>query len=182
MTGPNDILTFWFGDDRTIVRSDWFKGGPAFDEKCRAFLPAWKKARDGSLDAWREAPDSLLAFVVLTDQIPRNCFREDDRAFASDDIALAAARQAVAAGWDRDMTKLERVFLYLPFEHAEDMAMQNESIRLYTALGDAEYLKFAEAHRVIVERFGRFPHRNALLGRANTPEETAFLEEHGRGF
>lgn len=182
MTTPADILTFWYGDDRGETREAWFKGGPAFDAECAAFLPAWELARDGALDDWQASPESLLAFVILTDQIPRNCFRKDGRAHATDAAALDAARQAVAAGWDQEMSLLERVFLYLPFEHAEDITMQTESVRLFSALGVDSYLQFAESHRAVIERFGRFPHRNALLGRADTPAETAFMKEHGRGF
>lgn len=182
MTTPEDILTFWYGDDRTEAREAWFKGGPAFDVACANFLPAWEAARDGALEDWRTAPESLLAYVILTDQIPRNCFRKDGRAHATDAQALDAARQAVAAGWDAEMSMLERVFLYLPFEHAEDMDMQTESVRLFTALGVDSYRQFAAAHQAVIERFGRFPHRNVLLGRTDTPAEIAYMKEHGRGF
>ncbi len=182
MADVEEILTFWFEGDPGLKREKWFQGGPAFDAECRRFLPDWEAARAGERDSWLEAPGSLLAYVLLTDQFPRNLFREDGRAYATDDRALAAARHAVAAGWDDDMGLHERAFLYLPFEHAEDQAAQAESVRLYAGLGDAEYLKYAEVHRDIVQEFGRFPHRNAVLGRASTPAEDAFLKEKGRGF
>lgn len=177
-----DVLTFWYGGDPTVARDDWFHGGPEFDEACRAFAGDWREAQAGALDAWLDAPRSLLAYVILTDQIPRNIFREDPQTFATDEQALAAARRAVEQGWDRDMLLLERLFLYLPYEHSEDIGVQKESVRLYESLGDANYLKFAQAHYDIVARFGRFPHRNDVLGRDSTAEERAFLDEHGRGF
>lgn len=182
MADASEILAFWFGDDPETVRDEWFKGGPPFDAACRRFEPDWEAARAGRLDGWLAAPTSLLAFVILTDQMPRNLFREDGRAFATDDRALAAARHAVAQGWDRVMRKLERVFLYLPYEHAEDLAAQEECLRLFQGLDDPHFLEYAAAHHRLIERFGRFPHRNAVLGRAPTPEETTFLAEHGRGF
>jgi uncharacterized protein (DUF924 family) len=182
MADPARILDFWFGPDPGEKRAEWFAGGPAFDDLCRQFEPDWRRAAAGALADWLATPEGLLAFVVLTDQIPRNIFREDPRAFATDRAALSAAGLAVRRGWDTAMTLHERAFLYLPFEHAEDMAAQDESVRLYSALGDPEYLKFAEAHRDIIARFGRFPHRNAALRRLSTPAEIAFAETKGRGF
>ncbi len=182
MAEPGDILAFWFGDDPDAVRQDWFEGGPAFDAACRRFRPAWEAARAGDFDDWRRAPSSLLAYVILTDQIPRNLYRKDARAFQTDDQALAAARLAIRHGWDRVMRKQERLFLYLPFEHAEDLATQEESLRLYQDLGEANYVEYAQAHLDLIRRFGRFPHRNVLLGRESTAEEIAFMAEHGRGY
>lgn len=182
MADPVEILRFWYGDDPEAKRDEWFHGGPSFDEQCRRFRPDWEAARAGELDGWLTAPTSLLAFVLLTDQIPRNMFRDDGRAYATDAQALAAAQRAVAHGWDLVMRKRERQFLHLPFEHAEDLAMQAECLRLFRALGDDELVGYAQAHYDIIERFGRFPHRNAMLGRTSTPEELAFVAEHGRGF
>ena len=182
MTTPEAILTFWYGDDRAETREVWFNGGPPFDAACRDFLQAWQAARDGVLADWRTAPESLFAYVILPDQSPRHSLREDGRGHATRAQALEAARQAVAAGWDKDMLLLERVFLYLPYEHAEDRAAQAESVRLFSGLGVDSYLQYAESHRAIIERFGRFPHRNKLLGRTDTPDEIAFMKEHGRGF
>lgn len=182
MAEPADILAFWFGDDPDLKRDAWFKGGPDFDAACRRFEPDWGRARTGALDDWLRAPKRLLAFVILTDQIPRNIFRDDARTHATDAQALAAAQRAVAAGWDAAMTKQERVFLYLPYEHAEDLAVQDESVALFRSLDDPDLAQYAVAHRDIVARFGRFPHRNVMLGRATTAAEAAFLAEHGRGF
>lgn len=182
MADAADILAFWFGDDPDVERKAWFEGGPAFDDECRRFLPDWEDLRAGGREGWRAAPSSLLAYVVLADQIPRNCFREDGRAFATDAAALAAARHAVAQGWDMVMRRNERLFLYLPYEHAEDLAMQDESMRLFGGLGDAYLLEFAEKHRDLIRRFGRFPHRNAMVGRTDTAEEAAFMAAHGRGY
>lgn len=182
MADPVDILEFWFEGDPEARRDKWFQGGPAFDAECRRFEADWESARRGDLDRWLAAPTSLLAFVLLTDQLPRNLFREDGRAYATDAQALAAAQQAVAHGWDKTMRQHERSFLYLPYEHAEDLAMQAESVRLFRGLGDDHVLEYAQAHYDIVEKFGRFPHRNEMLGRASTDAELAFLEAHGRGF
>jgi len=182
MTAPKDLLTFWFGQEPYQMRDAWFYGGPEFDEECRAFTSAWESAHSGALFSWLDEPGSLLAFIILTDQIPRNIFREDARSFATDPVALEAAQTAVAKGWDNAMNPFQRMFLYLPFEHSEDLNMQNESIRLYTDLGGAQWLEFAEKHRQLIQRFGRFPHRNAVLGRASTKEEIAFMEAQGRGF
>lgn len=182
MPDPSDILEFWYRGDPDSIWDKWFHGGPEFDEACRKFEPDWEAARSGALDGWLAAPTSLLAYVLLTDQIPRNVFREDGRAYATDARALAAARHAVDHGWDLVMRKLERLFLYLPYEHAEDLATQRECVRLYEKLGDPHYVGFAESHLRIVEQFGRFPHRNGMIGRVSTPEEEAFLTEHGRGF
>ncbi|MGZ0186676.1 MAG: DUF924 family protein [Alphaproteobacteria bacterium] len=182
MASPAEIRAFWFADDLETAREEWFRGGDAFDAACLPFQSAWEAAHAGKLDDWLDQPSSLVAFVILTDQFPRNLFRADDRAYATDAIALAAAQKAIAAGWDSQMATMERVFLYLPFEHAEDVGLQRESVRLYTELGVEQYVPFAQAHLDIVERFGRFPHRNALLGRETTPDEAAFLRENGRGF
>jgi uncharacterized protein (DUF924 family) len=182
MASPAEILSFWFADDLETAREEWLRGGDAFDAACLPFQSDWEAAHAGALDRWLDQPSSLVAFVILTDHFPRNLFRTDERACATDAIALAAAQKAIAAGWGSQMATMERVFLYLPFEHAEDVGLQRESVRLYTELGVEQYVPFAQAHLDIVERFGRFPHRNALLGRETTPDEAAFLRENGRGF
>ena len=126
--------------------------------------------------------DAALAHCLLLDQLPRNLFRGSLRAFASDGKALALAKAAVTRGLDMQVAPIRRTFLYLPFEHSEVLADQDRSVELFTALGDADTLKFAQAHYDIVARFGRFPHRNAILGRPSTPEELAFLATPGSGF
>ena len=182
MAEPSDIHASWFGKEPYERRDVWFQGGPEFDDAFHQFQPDWEKANAGQLDHWLETPESLLAFVILTDQIPRNIFRDDARSFAMDARALASAQHAVAKGWDKAMHEFEAVFLYLPYEHAEDLDVQNECVRLYTALGGAGWMEFVIKHQEIVQQFGRFPHRNAVLGRQSTPEELAFMESHGRGF
>jgi uncharacterized protein (DUF924 family) len=129
------------------------------------------------------SPEQALATVIVLDQFPRNMFRGSPRAFAADPLALGVAREAVARGIDTRVGPIERrVFFYLPFEHSEDLADQNRSVELMRTLGDPEFDKYADAHRVIIERFGRFPHRNAVLGRISTPEEIAFLNGPNSSF
>ena len=126
--------------------------------------------------------DKALAAVIVCDQFPRNMFRGTPRAFATDSKALTIANAAIAKGYDAALTQSQRQFLYLPFEHAEDAASQARAVELFAPLGDAELTKYAEAHKAIIDRFGRFPHRNAVLGRVSTPEEVAFLKEPGSSF
>jgi uncharacterized protein (DUF924 family) len=174
--GPLDILTFWFGQDRKA----WFEKDPRFDEQIRArFLALYEQAVARELDEWQRAPKSCLALVILLDQFPRNMFRGTARAFAADALALAAARMIVDHGWDKDMTEDERTFAYLPFEHSESLEDQVRSLRLFE--GNANF-EWARRHWEIIRRFGRFPHRNAVLGRESTPEEAEFLKQPGSGF
>ncbi len=193
MTAPDyrDVLAFWFGEpaqaDYGRARTAWFSKDEAFDVRVRErFRASWDLAREGRLDAWLGDALPLLAFIVLTDQFPRNMFRGTPRAFATDGIALAAARIAVARGHDRMLPPVQRWFVYLPFEHAEDIAAQRGSLRLFAGLtGDADSagtIDYAQRHYDIVERFGRFPHRNAILGRASSAAEAAFLLQPGSGF
>ena len=182
MADAADILAFWYGEDPDTAREEWFEGGPAFDDLCRRFQPDWEDARAGGRAGWVDAPSSLLAFVILTDQIPRNLFRKDERAFATDARARAATRHALVHGWDQVMRPLERLFLYLPLEHSEDLRDQRDCVRLYEAMGVERYVEYARKHLELIERFGRFPHRNVMLGRTSTADEEAFLEAKGRGF
>ena len=181
------VLDFWFGDG-AAVRPEWFRKDPAFDDAVRTRFGALiEQAFDGRLDAWDAQPAAALARIVVLDQFPRNVFRDTPRAFAGDTRALAAAQALVARGDDRRLTPLQRWFAYLPFEHAEDRAAQAESMRLFGTLAAehpsmAEPLEWARRHQVVIERFGRFPHRNAILGRISRPEEDAFLREPGSRF
>lgn len=189
---PIDILDFWFGkpdsEEYGRPRQCWFEKNPAFDEEIRRrFLPLLEAAAAGQRDDWASRPESLLALIVLLDQFPRNLFRDTPRAFATDGMALALAQQAVAEGFDVRLRPLQKVFVYLPFEHSEEIAMQDRSVALFTALAGngeefASYLDYAERHREVIRRFGRFPHRNAILGRASTPEEIEYLARPGAGF
>jgi len=173
---PQQLLDFWFGQDRKA----WFEKNPAFDEEIRArFLALYEQAATGGLADWKGAPKSCLALLILLDQFPRNMFRGTARAFAADPLALAAARIIVERGWDGEMTEDERAFAYLPFEHSESLEDQETSLRLFA--GNANY-EWARRHWEIIRRFGRFPHRNAILGRESTPEEVAFLKTPGSGF
>jgi uncharacterized protein (DUF924 family) len=190
-----EVLDFWFAPpaapEHGRPRACWFAKSPAFDAEIRArFLGTHEAARSGALDAWAERPLSALALAVVLDQFPRNLFRGDPRAFAADAQALALARAAVAAGFDRALTLVERCFLYLPFEHAEDLAAQRASLRLFAALAaaagwdawGASTFAYAMRHYAVIERFGRFPHRNAVLGRTSTDAERAFLAWPGATF
>jgi uncharacterized protein (DUF924 family) len=182
-----DILEFWFGPLPHAVRGEWFRKDPAFDATIRTrFGDALEAALGGANGDWRGDPHGALAHVLLLDQFTRNAYRDTPRAFAGDPEAVATAISVVDAGLDRGLDACERWFLYLPFEHAEDPAMQQRSIALFTRLenetGDAAPLEWAEKHAAIVRRFGRYPHRNAILGRVSTPEEIAFLQEPGSRF
>ncbi|MBS0336646.1 MAG: DUF924 domain-containing protein [Proteobacteria bacterium] len=187
MNTARDVLQFWFGDVPGERRKAWFVKDPAFDAEIRArFLGLHEAAARGELAGWKDAADSALALIVLTDQFPRNMFRGEARAFATDPIALAIASNVIANGWDAGMRPVERMFVYLPYEHSEVLTDQEKSLRLFEPLGAFEATKdtpdFARRHWEIVKRFGRFPHRNAALGRPGTPEETEFLKQPGSGF
>jgi len=188
---PRDVVDFWFGAEgspgRGRPRPEWFRKDPAFDAAIRArFGDAVEAALAGAFADWDAAPDRALARVLLLDQFTRNIFRDTPRAFAGDAQALVAAEAAVARGFDRALDPLQRWFLYLPYEHAEDAAMQRRSLALFEALaretGNAEPLEWARRHADVIFRFGRYPHRNEVLGRASTPEEVAFLREPGSRF
>ena len=185
------MLDFWFGPAGSPgygkPREAWFRKSDAFDADIRArFLGLQQRAAAGALESWLAAAESLLALIVLLDQFPRNLFRGTSQAFATDTQALAAARFAVERGFDAALLPVQRWFLYLPFEHAEDLAQQRRCLELFDRLrGDpasAGSIDYARRHFEIIARFGRFPHRNAVLGRASTPEEIDFLRQPGSGF
>jgi len=174
-----DVLRFWFVE---LPPPAWFSGDASTDALIRMrFLALHEELRRGLPPCALMAPEPALATVIALDQFPRNLYRGQAEAFATDGAALAAAARAVALGFDRTFDPPRRHFFYLPFMHAEDRAMQARSVELCAALGDDEVLGYAQRHREIVDRFGRFPHRNAILGRTTTPEETEFLKA-GRGF
>jgi uncharacterized protein (DUF924 family) len=199
MLDPDDILQFWFGDaSETPAQAEsrlslWFEGSPEVDERIRErFGAAVAAAARGEHDPWGHAPRPALALVVLLDQFPRNIWRGTSRAFAQDPQALGVARQAVAAGFLYELAPIERPFLTLPYQHAESLAAQRESVRLCREIAATAppewrailetFPHYAERHLEIIARFGRFPHRNALLGRASTPEEKAYLDGGGETF
>lgn len=184
-----EVLEFWFGAvDGNATREAWFRKDPAFDATIATrFAAVIEQALAGGLLDWAGTAAGELARIVVLDQFTRNSFRDTPRAFAGDALALEAAQRMVAAGRDRALTPVQRSFVYLPFEHAESLAMQDEAIRLFAELGrehadQASLLEWAEKHRAVVRRFGRFPHRNAILGRPSTAEEEAFLREPGSRF
>ncbi len=162
----------------------WFVKDPAFDVEVRARLShSHEAAVAGDFHDWRESAAGCVALCVLLDQAPRNLFRGDPRSFASDAVARAVTRHALEQKLDRDVPQEQRVFLYLPLEHSENLVDQELSVRLFAGLDEnPEWLDYAARHRDIIARFGRFPHRNAVLGRVGTPEETEFLTQPGSSF
>ena len=181
MTTPEIVLEFWFGASGGPgygdFREEWFRGGPDFDARCRAFEAAVERALAGEFEEWRWRPHSCLALILLLDQLPRNLFRRTAKAFAGDARARALAGFAVDRGFDRALPDALRLFLYLPFEHSEDLADQDRAVALSRTLGRPRSLEAVLKHRDIIRRFGRFPHRNAVLGRASTPEEEALAAD-----
>ena len=171
-----DVLRFWFGENARR----WFEKDSTFDAEIRGrFLTLYEELSGN--DDWLSQPRDCLARIVVLDQFPRNMFRGKRRAFAADPLALTAAKHAVARGFDRNLVTVEKQFVYLPFEHSESLADQQRACELMQPLGEELY-DWALRHQRIIERFGRFPHRNQILGRESTPEEIAFLKEPGSGF
>lgn len=169
------LLAFWLD---THGMDDWYGGGADFDDAVRDLAEGWHEAlRSQPAEAFLTDPDTALAATILFDQVPRNLFRGHADAFATDDLARAIARGIVAKGWDQDWPDERRQFVYLPFEHSEDIADQRESLRLMGQLADPMFADYAKKHFDIVDRFGRFPHRNAALGRATRADEEAAIEE-----
>ncbi|MEQ8355103.1 MAG: DUF924 family protein [Kiloniellaceae bacterium] len=181
MSAIEEVLGFWFAEGR---QAQWFEGGAAFDAECRrALLPHLEAQQAGRYAAWRREPRGCLATCLLLDQLPRNIYRATPRAFAHDAAARALTRHALKEGFDRALRDVERVFLYLPLEHSEDLKDQRDCVRLIAGLKDGgEFLSYAERHLEVIRRFGRFPHRNAILGRDSTEAELAFLKEPNSSF
>jgi uncharacterized protein (DUF924 family) len=181
-----EILDFWFPPDSPGERDVWFRKDAAFDRAIRErFGTAIAAGCAGAFGDWCGTPRGALARVVLLDQLARNAFRDTPDAFAGDAGALATAEDAIERGFDRSLDLHGRWFLYMPFQHSEQLAIQDRAIALYTSLaadGLASPLPWAERHRDVIRRFGRFPHRNAILGRVSTPDEAAFLEQPGSRF
>jgi uncharacterized protein (DUF924 family) len=171
-----EILSFW----REAGPERWYAANPDFDAQIRArFLAAHEAAAAGKLTNWEQSPEGALALLILLDQFPRNMFRGTPRAFATDALARAIARRALQRGYDQRFKMPEQTFFYLPFEHSEALADQEHCVALSQASGDAEAIKWARTHADIIRRFGRFPHRNMILGRESTPEELEFLRQGG---
>jgi uncharacterized protein (DUF924 family) len=172
----DDVLAFW----RAAGPKKWFAKDAAFDAEIKArFLPTYEAAARAALTDWEVTPENALALLIVLDQFSRNMFRNNARAFAADALARSIAERALANGFDQRVAADERLFFYLPFEHSESITDQERACALVRALGDADLLRWADLHADIIRRFGRFPHRNAVLGRASTPAEQAFLDQGG---
>ena len=166
----SDVLKFWFG----LKPEQWWRGPPELDEQVRdRFLDLWKEKRQLPPESFLDDPLTAAAAVILFDQFPRNMFRGHADQFSTDPLALAIAKRAIDRGLDEQLDRQERGFLYMPFQHSEDMDDQNRSILLFTKLGDEVQLDYARKHRDVIARFGRFPHRNAMLGRQPRADEIA---------
>lgn len=178
MSDPVEVLEFWLHE---IGPKGWYAGGEEIDLACARFADLWQAAHDGGLEHWVDGTVGTLAYLILTDQIPRNIHRDTALAFATDPQARAAARKAVAEGWDMGAPEPERQFFYMPFEHSEDPADQALAVQLLTERlsSSPEMALHARAHQEVITRFGRFPTRNAALGRQSSPEEQAYLDEGG---
>jgi uncharacterized protein (DUF924 family) len=171
--GVDELLDFWFSEE---ARARWFDSTPAFDEALRLqYLDTWQRGRDGKLQDWEETPDGALALVILLDQFPLNMFRDLPESYSTEAQSRAVASRAIDHGFDAALADDRKAFLYLPFMHSETLADQDLSVELFEAAGLEFNLKWARSHRETVRRFGRFPHRNAILGRASSAEEIAWL-------
>ena len=176
MTIPRDVISFW----REAGAAKWFARDEAFDaEFRRRFESAHFAAARGEYEAWMDSAEGALALQILLDQFPRNCFRGSAHSYATDGLARHYAQRAVDAGLDREVEAPLRVFCYMAFEHSESLPHQDQAVSLIATLGDAEFLRYAELHRDVIQRFGRFPHRNAALGRETTQEERDYLASGG---
>lgn len=175
----DDLLAFWFSEG---MEAKWYNGGTDFDQELQnRFGVLHDLACAGELDGWMQTPRGALALVILLDQLSRNLHRGTPRAFGQDHKALSLTMTALTEGWDQEFPERERQFFYLPLMHSEDPSHQQTCVALYEAIDNEDALKFAREHRDIIERFGRFPHRNATLGRESSEEEQEFLKEH-KGF
>lgn len=177
---PQEVYSFWF---EKCGREDWFTSAPSLDREIkRQFRDTHLHISAGPSDQWRATPANRLALIVLLDQFPRNIYRGTALAFATDGLALAEAELALASGDDKHVPEEFRLFFYLPFEHAEDIIQQDRAVALFTDLGDEEYLEYARRHRAVIASYGRFPHRNQVLGRESTAAELQYLASPGTGF
>ncbi len=180
MEDSASVLRFWFEES---TPQQWFEKSDEYDRIIEdRFGDLHREAANGDHDGWTDSADGSLALILVLDQFSRNLFRDDPRAFAQDAKALSIAKKAIAEGQDREVPEDRRVFFYVPFEHSEDLADQEDSLPYFEALANPEYLRYAIAHRDIIARFGRFPHRNAVLGRESTADEIAFLKTPGSSF
>ncbi|MEA5580257.1 DUF924 family protein [Nodularia harveyana UHCC-0300] len=191
MSQVKTILEFWFGHpdapDYGKPKADWFTENAEFDQEIRnQFLSDYQKVAGGYLEGWIDAPESCLALILLLDQFPRNMFRGQPEAFATDWEAVSAAEHAVVKGYDSQLLPVQRWFIYLPFEHSENLSHQRQCVQLFQQLShdpnSAKAIENSLSHQAIIQRFGRFPHRNSILGRNSTKSEKEFLQKPSSWF
>lgn len=176
----NEVIKFWFEE---IETKKWFVKDPSFDEEIKSrFLQTYKQAIAGELFSWRETPMGRLAEIIVLDQFSRNMFRDDPQAFAFDTLALVLAQEAISVGDDQKLAPKFRSFLYMPFMHSESKIIHQQAVKLFSQAGLEGNLDFEIKHKAIIDRFGRYPHRNKMLGRDSTDEEIDFLKEPGSSF
>ena len=177
---PDEVRDFWFSE---TVKPLWFKKSAELDREIKQrFLDTYQLAKTGALDDWRNEPHNALALIIVLDQFPRNMFRNTSQAFATDKQAVELTKCAVDRNYQQNLSDEQQVFLYMPLMHSEDEAEQKKSVELFTQLGQEDNLKFALKHQEIIDRFGRFPHRNEILGRESTSAEREFLKQPGSSF
>ncbi len=180
LVAPREVTTFWFDE---LEERNWFEKNEEVDRTIRdRFMDTHLALSTHVPTEWRETPEAILALIIVFDQFPRNIFRNSPHAFATDALALREARLMIGKGFDLQTSEKRRLFIYLPFEHSENIEDQHRSVALVESLNDANLLKYALAHQEVIEQYGRFPHRNAILGRVSTPEEKAYLAKPGAGF
>lgn len=180
MQTDKDVLDFWFGE---LTPADWFSGDEALDSLIeQRFLALHNKAVLGELYTWRKSPQGRLAEIIVLDQFSRNLYRGKPQSFLSDPMALVLAQEAVALGEDMKLSEKQRSFLYMPYMHSESLVIHEEAVRLFKQSGLENNLDFEYRHKVIIERFGRYPHRNKILGRQSSEEELEFLTQPGSSF
>jgi uncharacterized protein (DUF924 family) len=173
------VLDFWF---KEVARAQWFKKDAAFDDLVRSrFESVYMQAQNGDLSHWRSTPEGRVAEIIVLDQFPRNMFRGTPRAFATDELALTCAQEAVSVGDDMKLDPTMRQFLYMPYMHSESADVHAIALDLFTQLGNDENLQYEIEHKKIIDRFGRYPSRNEILGRTSTQAEIEFLQTH-KGF
>lgn len=173
MIDPKEILNYWYSDS---MREHWFNSTPEIDaEILDRFEDLWQQAAKGALDDWKKTPKGCLALCIVLDQFPLNMFRKNPKSFSTEQQAVSVSKLAVEQGFDLELPEQQRVFLYMPLMHSEDMADQDESVRLFESFGLEDNANFARHHREIVRKFGRFPHRNNILGRKSRADEMAYL-------
>ena len=175
-----DVLEFWFDE---LTPKDWFTGGEEIDALIEArFSDLHRSAAQGELFEWRQSAHGRLAEIIVLDQFSRNIGRNSPTAFSADPMALALAQEAVAGGFDHQLNEQQKSFLYMPYMHSESLLVHEQAVELFSQTGLEHNLDFEFKHKVIIERFGRYPHRNEVLGRASTPEEIEFLQQPGSSF